>query len=436
MTEDIQIYPQFARALEILEEGKKSLFITGKAGVGKSTLLEYFCRRKKPKPVVLAPTGVAALNVKGQTIHSFFNFYIDVTPEKIAKKKIKPRSTKLYKNLTTIIIDEISMVRADLFDCIDEFLRLYGPKPGERFGGVQMVLVGDLYQLPPVVNAEEMPIFLSQYASPYFFSAKAFSGYPIEVLELDKVYRQKDQTFVDLLNRIRNNSMGPNDIMRLNSRYMPDFRSGDGEFYISLTTTNKRADEINEGCLKELDGKLYSYKAVLEGNFAKEYYPTALDLQFKVGSQVMMLNNDAKKRWVNGSVGKISSIKKVGGEDVVSVLLQDSRSVVNVTRFQWEVFRFSLDEQGLRSDPVGTFTQFPFRLAWAVTIHKSQGKTFERVIIDLGRGTFASGQMYVAISRCASFDGVVFKTPIRPHHINVDPRINKFLTSAHSAPLV
>lgn len=423
--------PEFEQAIRLMEETSQSLFITGKAGTGKSTLLDYFCNHTKKKPVVLAPTGVAALNVKGQTIHRFFNFYIDVTPEKIRSKDTKPRDPKLYKKLKTIIIDEVSMLRADLLDCIDVFLRMYGPKSTQVFGGVQMVFVGDLYQLPPVVGKEERDIFRTHYATPYFFSAKALESESLEVVELEKVYRQKDEQFVSLLNKIRNNSVEPEDIEELNQRFQPDAdTSQDEAFTINLTTTNSKADEINETHLNALDGKLHSHKAVIKGDFGKEYYPTATSLQFKVGAQIMLLNNDQKKRWVNGSIGIIEAVKRdEDGEEYLSVRLHDNDKLVSVSPFMWEVYKFSVEGGMIVSKPVGSFTQYPFRLAWAVTIHKSQGKTFDRVVIDIGRGTFASGQTYVGLSRCTSFEGISLKVPIKKQHIRTDPRIYKFLTS-------
>lgn len=428
MSKEIEINPEFAHAVDLMENTDKSLFITGKAGTGKSTLLNYFCNNTTKKPVVLAPTGVAALNVKGQTIHSFFNFYIDVTPEKIAQKKSKPNNENLYKKLKTIIIDEISMVRADLLDCVDIFLRLYGPENKKPFGGVQMIFVGDLYQLPPVVSGEEKKIFNTHYNTPYFFSAHIMDHLKLEVIELEKIYRQKDKDFVELLNRIRNNSVEPEDIEHLNSRFIKVPEQEDS-FYISLTTTNKNADEINDTHINALAGKMHSHIADINGQFSKEYFPTTTELQFKIGAQVMLLNNDQKKRWVNGSIGIIEAIKKEQDDNqYVNVRLQDSEKLVSVHLHTWEVFKFSFDGMQIVSEPVGTFTQYPFRLAWAITIHKSQGKTFDKVIIDIGSGTFVPGQMYVALSRCTSFEGIILKTPIKPHNIRTDFRIFKFLT--------
>jgi transcription antitermination factor NusG len=353
--------------------------------------------------------------------------------EKIKSKAKKPRDAKLYKKLETIIIDEISMVRADLLDCIDVFLRMYGPKMGEPFGGVQMIFIGDLYQLPPVVSDHERDIFTTHYSTPFFFSAHALKDVRLQIVELEKVYRQKDQDFVELLNRIRNNSIENDDIDRLNSRFILDAPPANENFYINLTTTNKKADEINEEHLDAIKSKTYNAAAQTTGDFGKEYFPTATSLKFKVGSQIMMLNNDQKKRWVNGSIGIVEAVKtNKNGEQYVSVLLHGNDTaderIVSVNPHTWEVFRFSVEGNDIISEPVGTFTQYPFRLAWAITIHKSQGKTFDNVIIDIGKGTFVSGQMYVALSRCTSFEGILLKTPIKKHNIRTDFRISSFLT--------
>ena len=426
----LDLNPQFKQALRLLEENGQHLFITGKAGTGKSTLLDYFCNSTKKKPVVLAPTGVAALNVKGQTIHRFFNFYIDVTLEKIRNKGTRPRDPKLYRKLKTIIIDEASMLRADMLDCIDVFLRMYGPNASQPFGGIQMVFVGDLYQLPPVVSRDEQNIFRNHYATPYFFSAKALEPVVLDVVELETVYRQKNEQFVSLLNKIRNNSVEDRDIEELNQRHSPDATPSENEnFSINLTTTNKKADEINAAQLNALAGRLHKHGAKVCGDVGKEYYPTVTDLRYKVGAQIMLLNNDQKNRWVNGSIGIIEASKRDGGEEYLCVQLHDSHKRVSVYPFTWEVYKFSLKDGAIVSEPIGSFTQYPFRLAWAVTIHKSQGKTFDRVVIDLGYGTFASGQTYVALSRCTSFEGMRLKVPIKKKHILTDPRICKFLTN-------
>ena len=424
----LDINPEFKLALQSMK-ANKNLFITGKAGTGKSTLLEYFCSVTDKKPVLLAPTGVAALNIKGQTIHNFFKFYIDVNVEQIQKSKKKPKNLSVYKNLKTLIIDEISMVRADLLDCVDSFLRRYGPHKKEAFGGVQMIFIGDLYQLPPVVTSQEREIFTSQYESPFFFSAKALHHFQMEIIELEKVYRQKDQQFIKLLNRVRNNSVQPEDIEHLNSRFLPNFKPKKDQFYINLSAINKTANEVNSAHLKKLKGKLIQSSAVISGQFGKEYFPTQELLKFKKGAQVMLLNNDSKKRWVNGSVGCIVDIADKQ-EYFVRVQLYPDNNIVSVHPYTWEVYQFSFSQQKktVTSELVGTFTQFPFRLAWAITIHKSQGKTFERVIVDMSQGMFASGQAYVALSRCVSFKGLLLKAPVKKQHIRADYRIIKFLT--------
>jgi ATP-dependent DNA helicase PIF1 len=425
---------QFSLAFDRMEHSDQNIFITGKAGTGKSTLLNFFCQNTQKSPVVLAPTGVAALHVKGATIHRFFNFYIDVTQDKILNKEIRPRNPELYQNLKTIIIDEASMLRADLLDCVDTFLKTYGPKLSHPFGGVQMIFVGDLYQLPPVVGPDEKDIFRSHYATPYFFSAKAMEHTSLEVIELEKIYRQKDKKFIKLLNKIRNNSVEEQDIITLNQRYnacradlsVPASKA----LVINLTTTNQKADEINADHLSSLSGKEFCSHAVIRGDFGRDSYPTATELHYKVGAQIMLLNNDSMKRWVNGSIGIIeSSGHDDEGEKFLSVRLQDQDSLVSVKPFTWDVYRFFVQNERIVSEPAGSFTQYPFRLAWAITIHKSQGKTFDHVIIDLGRGTFASGQTYVALSRCTSFEGIQLKSIVKKHHVRSDPRIWKFMTS-------
>ena len=431
MTMKIDLNPEFRKALGLMEKTRSSLFITGRAGTGKSTLLEYFRSRTEKKPVMLAPTGVAALNISGQTIHRFFNFQIDVTPEKIRNGDVRrPRNVRLYRKLGMIVVDEVSMLRADLLDCVNEFLRIYGPKRGRPFGGVQMVFVGDLYQLPPVVAGEERKLFGEIYETPYFFSSRALEDFPLEIIELETVYRQKDEKFIALLNKIRNNSVEDRDVEDLNRRHGAEPSAGEDEFTITLTSTNRKADEINKNRLDALEEDLYESAARVEGDFGREYFPTETVLRFKAGAQIMLLNNDPKERWVNGSVGVIEALQEEeDGETRLLVRLRDDKSLVSVAPFKWEIYRFSVVKGEIVSEPAGSFTQYPFRLAWAITIHKSQGKTFERVIIDIGRGTFASGQMYVALSRCVSFEGIVLKTPVKKGHIRVDYRIHKFLTS-------
>ena len=424
----IELNPEFKRALQLLEQTSKSVFITGKAGTGKSTLLDYFRNITRKKTIVLAPTGVAALNVRGETIHSFFKFKPNISPQKI--KPVSAKRKRLYQAVETLIIDEVSMVRADLLDCVDAFLRRNGKHRAAPFGGVQMVFIGDLYQLPPVVAAAEKELFTAQYESPYFFSASALRDLPLEFIELEKIYRQKDEHFIELLNAIRNNSVTAAHLERLNTRAAvlpPRHQSG---FTVHLTTTNKAAEEINQKHLQYVKGKVHAYGAEIEGDFDTFSYPTLSDLRIGIGAQVMTLNNDSAGRWVNGSIGEVTGIdKKAPQADRILVKFPDGRTE-EVTPFAWEMFHSTYNEhaRAIETETVGTFTQYPLKLAWALTIHKSQGKTFDRVVIDMGPAAFAGGQTYVALSRCTSFEGVYLKRPILKHHVFVDRRVSAFLT--------
>ena len=431
MPKELEINKEFQQAFELIESDTKNLFITGKAGSGKSTLLEYCIKNCSKNMVVLAPTGVAALNVKGQTIHRFFGFNIQIQPEQIANKQFLPRAKRIYQKLDSIIIDEVSMLRADLLDCINEFLKLYGPKKGVAFGGVQMIFVGDLFQLPPVITNQEMSFFKEKYNSPYFFDANVFKSITLELIELKKIYRQTDIDFIELLSRIRNNNLSNEDVTHLNSRLNAETKiTGADKFCINLTTTNKLADDVNVNQLESLDGREYISTAIVDGTFTKEYFPTAELLNFKLGSQVMFLNNDSKARWVNGSIGHIEKIKEDANRvKYISIRLQHNQHLVEVFPYTWEIAKFKLNGVNeIVSDVVGSFTQYPFRLAWAVTIHKSQGKTFDNIKLDIGSGTFATGQLYVALSRCTSFEGISLKKELSRNHILTDPRICAFMS--------
>ena len=424
---DIEITDQFARALRGMEQGKRHLLITGSAGTGKSTLLGHFCRQVDWDPVVLAPTGVAALNVGGQTVHRFFGFGIDVTPQAIAARRRKPRNARLYKSLRTLIIDEVSMLRADLLDCVDVFLRQHGPVPGAPFGGVHMVFIGDLYQLPPVVTGLEREALRQVYASPHFFCARSLVGIELEMIELTQVFRQRDREFVRLLNRIRKNTLEDGDLDGLNQRVDAHFEPSEGEGYITLTGTNRAAGMINRMRLDGLAAPEHLFEALISGDFSREYYPTESRLCFKTGAQVMMLNNDGAQRWVNGSIGRIEDVQIGAGEEYIVVRLAESGRRARVEPYEWELIRFEARDGTIVSSPAGTFTQFPFRLAWAVTVHKSQGKTFNRMIVDLDR-VFAAGQTYVALSRCTSLEGLVLTRPISAGSIRCDWRVQNYLT--------
>jgi len=426
----VEINPEFQRALDLLEKSACSVFITGKAGTGKSTLLEYFRGTSRKNVVVLAPTGVAALNVRGQTIHSFFKFKPDITLEKV-KKIVGDRDKNLYQAADVLVIDEISMVRADLLDCVDRFLRLNCAHPRLPFGGKQVAFIGDLYQLPPVIKGKEREIFRAHYDTGYFFSAHVFEDLALEFVELTKIYRQKDERFIGLLNAIRNSTVSDEMLAALNVRCDPEFQPRPEEFYVHLTTRNDQADRINRDQLERLEGEACHVEGVLEGDFSLKNLPTQMVLPLKVDAQVMLLNNDPLGRWVNGSVGRVVEIpaQEKGSVPAVLVELTDG-DLVEVEPFTWEIFEYRYDEKSnrIRTETLGSFTQFPLRLAWAVTIHKSQGKTFDRIILDLARGTFSPGQVYVALSRCTSLEGIVLRQPIRKKHVFMDWKVVDFLT--------
>lgn len=424
---ELDFNDEFVAAFDALENTGQHLFITGKAGTGKSTLLQYFRFKTQKKIAVLAPTGVSAINIKGQTIHSFFQFKPDITPQTVGEIPIRKRKRQLFEKLEAIVIDEVSMVRADLMDCIDAMLRLYGPHFDRPFGGVQMIFFGDLFQLPPVVSRDEEHVFKSFYPTPFFFSAKVFETLDFKIMELAKIYRQKDEQFIHLLNAVRNNALGAHHISALNTRFKPNHHHNN-EIYITLTTTNALAEKVNIKRLEELPGRPRVYTGAIAGEFDRKALPTAEHLEIKTGAQVMMLNNDQDKRWVNGSLGVVKSMHSDDdGEDVIMIELE-SGTTVDVKRFTWEIYQYYLDEAvgSLSSKVVGYFTQYPLKLAWAVTIHKSQGQTFEKVIIDIGFGTFSHGQMYVALSRCTTLNGLILKQPLSARHILLDGRVLDF----------
>ncbi len=423
----IEITGNFKLAFDLMEHTDRNLFITGKAGTGKSTLIEYFRNTSKKNVALLAPTGVAALNIKGQTIHSFFGFKPGITVHSV--KKLSARRAEIYKNTDTIVIDEISMVRSDLLDCIDLFLRLNGKDRSMPFGGMQVVFIGDLYQLPPIVTSHEKEMFRQHYKSEYFFDANAFRNFPAEFIELDRYYRHSDAKFIELLNSVRNNTAGPDQIKALNERFEPGFDPGVSDGYITLVPRNRLADELNNAALEKLEGNRHTYTATIDGDFDMGNLPADEELNVKVGAQIMFLNNDKYERWVNGSVGYITAINHGDKEDHITARFLDNTEV-EVGKHAWELFKFSYNPASHRLIPevVGRFIQYPIMLAWAVTIHKSQGKTFDRVIIDVGSGLFASGQLYVALSRCRSLEGIVLRRRLEKKHIFTDWRAVKFLT--------
>ncbi|MCB9235002.1 MAG: AAA family ATPase [Bacteroidia bacterium] len=400
----------------------RPIFLTGEAGTGKSTLMRLFLGKTRKNVVKLAPTGIAAVQIGGQTIHSFFRF-----PRTIISRKDIPRlrgdQAELFKNIDTIVIDEISMVRADLLDAIDGFLRKNGKRPSHPFGGVQMVFVGDLSQLPPVLTREEKDTFSLLYNGPFFFHARVFSEMPPQMIRLSRIFRQKDPRFVGLLNQIRNGDPDFASMVHLNERatHLKDPLEEEG--IIILGSRNQIVDDINARKLAALPGELHTYSGKLEGDFHASNSPNGTELHLKVGARVVFLRNDGEGRWVNGSVGEVAEL----GPEFIKVKLDGEE--VTVGKVTWEQLNYTFDQEKetIESNITGTFTQFPLRLAWAITVHKSQGQTFDKVWIDLGSSAFAHGQVYVALSRCRTLEGIFLKRPIRRNEIIIDPHVANFL---------
>ncbi|MDR3306554.1 MAG: AAA family ATPase [Endomicrobium sp.] len=412
MTNKLEINDKFKEAFDLIAKTHNCVFVTGNAGTGKTAFLRYYVMHAKKRTIVLAPTGVAALNCGGETIHSFFNFKPDVTLSKIKKKKLSDKS--IYKKVETVVIDEASMLRCDLLDCIDKFLKLNREKHQEPFGGVQMVLVGDLKQLPPVVKREEKRIFSSAYKSPYFLSAYSLNDCMLHTVELTKVYRQQEANFIALLNAVRNNTISDAELAELNRKFSPDIFSKPMTVY--LTATNKKAAYINRQYLSKINADHAIFVAESE-NIEEDFktFPAERDLVIKKGAQVMMLNNDVKCRWVNGSIGIIDDIKSGAHSDKTLICVKFPNGKIEyVEPFKWELFKYKWNEkqEQIETESAGFFKQYPLKLSWAVTIHKSQGKTFNNVVIDMEYGAFVPGQLYVALSRCVSFDGIILSRPI------------------------
>lgn len=420
----IKLNDDYASSLHQLEYSSDHYLVTGKAGTGKSTLLQLFKKTTKKRVVVLAPTGIAALNVKGQTIHSFFKF----PPRLLSTFEItKSKNASLFKKIDTIVIDEISMVRADVLDNIDYFLRI-NRNHHAPFGGVQMIFFGDIFQLPPVVSTPfEKQYFREQYESQYFFSAKVFGqGFELKLLELTTIYRQDEKRFIRLLDSIRHGEIGEEELEELNERKLvvPE----DEKFIIQLCARNATADAINYRELENLNTAPHIYAAKIVGNFLSNIYPVESNLVLKEGAQIMFVRNDVNKDYVNGTIGKILSLTP----NNISVELMDEGNetkVIDVGKDIWENVVYKAEDgdySNIKTEVIGTFEQFPIKLAWAITIHKSQGKTFNKVIIDLGSGAFESGQTYVALSRCRRLDGLYLKNDVRHGDIILDPKIVEF----------
>jgi ATP-dependent DNA helicase PIF1 len=427
---EIVLTEEFRHALALLAEGEH-LFLTGKAGTGKSTLIRRFMAETERNVVVVAPTGIAALNVDGYTIHRLFGFRTTTTLDDVRGGGYRPgRFTKTLASLDTLIIDEASMVRADVFDMLAAALERFGPSPGKPFGGVQIVLVGDLYQLPPVVTDGEAGFFSTTYETPYFFSANSFRRDDFPTVALTTVFRQLgDDRMTAILNEIREGVLLGHAQEQLNARTNPDFVPPEGEFWLTLAPTNRLVSARNRQQLERLPGDELIHHARVSGDLSLFDPPVEETLRFKVGAQVMMLNNDQSNRWVNGTIGRVIGVDYDRYGAVVEVEFPDG-SCADVTPYTWEATRPVVDGGALRREVVGTFTQLPFKPAWAITIHKSQGQTLDRLIVDLTGGMFSTGQLYVALSRCTSMNGLVLKRPVLPKDLKVDRRIARFLRSA------
>ncbi|MBU4314916.1 AAA family ATPase [Patescibacteria group bacterium] len=424
---EIKITDEFKNAFDTMENTNEHIFLTGRAGTGKSTLLKYFRSQTKKKYVVLAPTGVAALNVRGQTIHSFFGFHPQI--EKRLVRRVHTDKLDFFRKIETIVIDEISMVRADLLDCVDKALRLNRGCPDQVFGGVQMIFIGDLFQLPPVVTKEDQYKFEGEYSSPYFFSSDAMISIPINKIELMTVHRQKEKNFVDLLNAVRAGKTKASDCEKWNTRHDPYFDPSEvSDYVVHLTTTNKMAKERNDFELNKLDGKRWTLKAQSIGELGDRKMPSDSSIKVKEGARIMFTTNDPAKAWVNGTLGVIRKIKSknLGKIPTLEVELENGETV-NVNQHKWEIFEYKFNGNSFEEETIGSYSQYPIALAWAVTIHKAQGKTFDKVLVDIGWGAFAHGQMYVALSRCTKLEGITLLKPFKPSDVIVDQAVLDFM---------
>lgn len=439
----------FNIAVDLVNQSSRSIFLTGKAGTGKTTFLKYIRQNCSKQMAVVAPTGVAAINAGGVTIHSFFQLpFSPFIPESkgfgsndaiadrhslLSRLRLTGEKKKVIQELELLIIDEISMVRCDTLDAIDTVMRHIRQRRFERFGGVQVLFIGDMFQLPPVVPDQEWQILSEFYNSPYFFDSRVILEEPPLYIEFTRIYRQSEERFIQLLNQVRNNEMDEEGLRILDSRLIPDFRRSKEDGYIILTTHNRKADAINAEELEKINGKLQLFTAEIKGEFPEKSYPVEVRLTLKVGAQVMFIKNDTAdrgKRYFNGKIGTVTKIEP----DKIFVQCKDEPDEIEVTKETWDNIRYSVNQgtRQLEEETLGSFIQFPLRLAWAITIHKSQGLTFEKAIIDAG-DAFAPGQVYVALSRCTSLSGIVLQSKVRSSSLHSDSRIVAFSSTRSSS---